>query len=150
MTPVIILNNRKIYLLTIKCLIREIKLEEVKFTLKPVDTKPLSNKNESKYDPILDAFFATGASMAQVELENYNTYYINSQIKNRIKKNNFENIIDSSVVNKCIYLEILEPLKTVKEDLEHAIVENVNVDVEDAKKIIGIIYEMSSDYIFEK
>lgn len=124
-------------------------MDEIKFSLKPVNDKPLERPKKSKYDPIIDAFLKSAEDIAEVHIETKNLYSVNYQIKNRIKFRDFENKIESCVIDNSIYLEILNSLKHAKDELKDTLINNIDVNEEEAKEIIGIIYGSSSNYFLK-
>ena len=80
-------------------------MSEVKFDLKPVDTKPSRQyRKGSKYDPILDAFMEGPDALAAVEVPDKDGNYLRIQLNKRIEVKGLEGI-KVSVVNNICYLE---------------------------------------------
>ena len=80
-------------------------MSEVKFDLKPVDTKPSRQyRKGSKYDPILDAFIEGTDALVAVEVPDRDGNYLRTQLNKRIEAKGLEGI-KVSVVNNVCYLE---------------------------------------------
>ena len=134
----------------IKFELKPVKTLPRSFELKPVETLPRSYRKGSKYDPIIDSFMSSGEDLAKIELEYGNSYYVNEQLKKRIELRNFEGSIDVGVINNEIYIEALEPFKKAKNNLKNVLMENININENDAKDIIGVIYSSSIKVSWEK
>ena len=81
-------------------------LSEVKFNLKPVESKPSRKyRKGSKYDPILDSFMKGEHNLVKVEVANKDANYLRTQLNKRIEARNLENKVKVSVVNNVAYLE---------------------------------------------
>jgi hypothetical protein len=80
-------------------------MSEVKFDLKPVDSKPSRRyRKGSKYDPILDAFMEGTNALAAVEVPDKDGNYLRTQLNKRIEAKGLDGI-KVSVVNNVCYLE---------------------------------------------
>ena len=80
-------------------------MSEVKFYLKPVDTKPHRQyRKGSKYDPILDAFVGGPVALVAVEVPDKDGNYLRTQLNKRIEAKGLKGI-KASVINNVCYLE---------------------------------------------
>jgi hypothetical protein len=80
-------------------------MSDVKFDLKPLDSKPRRQyRKGSKYDPILDAFNAGSDALVTVEVPEKDGNYLRTQLNKRIEVKGLEGI-KVSVINNVCYLE---------------------------------------------
>lgn len=79
---------------------------EVKFDLKPVDSKPSRKyRKGSKYDPIIDSFMEGEHDLVKVEVPDKEANYLRTQLNKRIEARVLEDKVKVSVVNNVAYLE---------------------------------------------
>ncbi|RJS87279.1 hypothetical protein CW701_00760 [Candidatus Bathyarchaeota archaeon] len=59
---------------------------ELRYTLKPVESKPRRRyRRGSKYDPIIDAFLESGKDVVEVEVEGKNPNYVRMQLRSSLE-----------------------------------------------------------------
>lgn len=81
------------------------KMSEIRFDLKPVTEKPSRKyRKGSKYDSILDAFFAGIDNLVEVTMAGKDANYLRTQLNKRIEARTLEGV-KVSVVNNVCYLE---------------------------------------------
>ncbi len=81
-------------------------MSDMKFELKPVNTKPMRRyRKGSKYDPILDAFVQGEANLVEVSMEGKDANYLRTQLNKRIEAKRLGSSVKVSVVNNVAYLE---------------------------------------------
>jgi hypothetical protein len=81
-------------------------MSDVKFELKPVNTKPMRKyRKGSKYDPIIDTFVQGEFGLVEVTLEGKDANYLRTQLNKRIEARRLGNNVKVSVVNNVAYLE---------------------------------------------
>jgi len=81
-------------------------MKEVKFSLKPVKSKPARRyKKGSKYDPIIDKFLEEESKLVKVEIEGKDANYLRTQLNKRIEARELKDMAKTSVVNGVLYLE---------------------------------------------
>lgn len=81
-------------------------MSEVKFNLKPVESKPSRQyRKGSKYDPILDSFMESEHDLVKVEVPDKDANYLRTQLNKRIEARVLEDKVKVSVVNNVAYLE---------------------------------------------
>jgi len=79
---------------------------ELRYTLKPVESKPRRRyRRGSKYDPIIDAFLESGKDVVEVEVEGKNPNYVRMQLNKRIELRGLGDKVRTSVINNVLYLE---------------------------------------------
>lgn len=81
-------------------------MNEVKFDLKPVESKPSRQyRKGSKYDPIIDSFMEDAHDLVKVEVPDKDANYLRTQLNKRIEARVLEDTVKVSVVNNVAYLE---------------------------------------------
>jgi hypothetical protein len=81
-------------------------MSDMKFELKPVNTKPTRRyRKGSKYDPILDFFVQGESLLVEVSISGKNANYLRTQLNKRIEAKRLGSSVKVSVVNNVAYLE---------------------------------------------
>ena len=81
-------------------------MKELKYTLKPVESKPRRRyRRGSKYDPIIDAFLESDKDIVEVEVKGKNPNYVRIQLNKRIEARGLGDKVKTSVINNVLYLE---------------------------------------------
>ncbi len=76
-----------------------VKMEKVKFSLKPVEEKPPRRyRKGSKYDGILEAFLEGKDKMVTVSVEGKEPNYLRTQLNKRINAKDYSAVVKVSVV----------------------------------------------------
>jgi hypothetical protein len=88
----------------------------LQFTFTPVKVKPTrAYKKGSKYDPVLNAFLASGETLSSLAIEGRTANYLRTQLDKRINSvPDKYRTISVKVVNNVCYLEIVTPEKKKK------------------------------------
>jgi hypothetical protein len=81
-------------------------MSDVKFEIKPVNTKPMRKyRKGSKYDPIIDTFVQGEFGLVEVTIEGKDANYLRTQLNKRIEARRLGSNVKVSVVNNVAYLE---------------------------------------------
>lgn len=83
-------------------------MREIRFEMRPVEkkrTKLVGRK--SKYDPMIDQFIEGGEDLVEISVEDKDSSYVASQLKNRIERRELD--IDVSATQGLVYLEKKKP-----------------------------------------